>query len=93
LSGIELVKSMRSMKSNKLQDLSNGPGKCGACLGVDKSHNGVDLRKGGDFYLIDNPDRYEIEASKRINIDYAEEWKDMLWRFTIKGNSYVSKGK
>lgn len=93
LTGIDLVKSMRQTKSTKLQDLSNGPGKVGGCLAIDKNHNGVDLTNGGDFYLIDNPATYEIEASKRINIDYAEEWKDMMWRFTIKGNSYVSKGK
>jgi 3-methyladenine DNA glycosylase Mpg len=27
---------LRNIKSNKLEDLANGPGKVGQCLGVDK---------------------------------------------------------
>ena len=27
---------------------------------------------------------------KRVNIDYAEEYKDKLWRFYIKENPFVS---
>ncbi len=34
--------------------------------------------------------KFEIEIDKRINIDYAEEAKDYLWRFYIKDNKYVS---
>jgi len=49
------------------------------------------LTQTGKLFLIDNPDlKFEVEATKRINIDYAEEWKDKLWRFVIKGNKYVS---
>ena len=33
---------------------------------------------------------FEIVKSKRINIDYAEEAKDYLWRYYIKDNKYVS---
>lgn len=29
--------------------------------------------------------------SRRVNIDYAEEWIDKPWRFFIQGNKYVSK--
>lgn len=36
---------------------------------------------------IENED---IAEGKRINIDYAGVWKDKLWRFTIKGNPYIS---
>ncbi len=31
-----------------------------------------------------------IVTSKRINIDYAEEYKNKLWRFYIGGNKFVS---
>jgi DNA-3-methyladenine glycosylase len=27
---------------------------------------------------------FKTERSKRINIDYAEEAKDFLWRYTIQ---------
>jgi len=30
-------------------------------------------------------------VSKRMNIDYAEEWIDKPWRFFIKDNEFVSK--
>ena len=33
---------------------------------------------------------FEIVEDKRVNIDYAEEYKDKLWRFYIKDNKYVS---
>ena len=29
--------------------------------------------------------------SRRVNIDYAEEWIDTPWRLFIKGNTFVSK--
>jgi len=32
----------------------------------------------------------DIVASKRINIDYAGDAKDYLWRYTINNNEYVS---
>ncbi|CAD8121810.1 unnamed protein product [Paramecium sonneborni] len=89
----DIIKEIRKTKSSKLQDLSNGPGKCGGCLLLDKSHNGLNLcDKNSGMYLIDNNKQYDIGVSARINIDYAEEWKDKPWRFYIKNNSFVSKG-
>ena len=49
-----------------------------------------------DYYLDERGQKiysnndFEIVESKRINIDYAEEAKDYLWRFYIKDNKYVS---
>jgi DNA-3-methyladenine glycosylase len=34
---------------------------------------------------------FEVDTSRRVNIDYAEEWIDKQWRFFIRGNSFVSK--
>ena len=46
---------------------------------------------GSELYIEDNSDNdFEIVVDKRINIDYAEEYKDKLWRFYIKNNKYVS---
>ena len=50
-------------------------------LGIDKSYNGFDLTKKEGVYLIDNEHPFEVGESKRINIDYAEEYRDKLWRF------------
>lgn len=32
----------------------------------------------------------EIKASKRVNIDYAQEAVDFLWRYTIAGHPFLS---
>lgn len=72
------------------KNLTNGPGKLCKALNIDRSLSGKDLF-GDDLYIIDNDDNeFEIEEDKRINIDYAGEYKDKLWRFYIKNNKYVS---
>lgn len=38
-------------------------------------------------------EKFEIETSKRIGIDYADIYRNKLWRYTIKGNKFVSKYK
>ncbi|MDZ4910309.1 DNA-3-methyladenine glycosylase, partial [Clostridium perfringens] len=43
------------------------------------------------LYIEDNIDNdFEVVEDKRINIDYAQEDKDKLWRFYIKNNKNVS---
>lgn len=34
---------------------------------------------------------FNMGVSRRVNIDYAEEWIDKPWRFYVEGNSFVSK--
>jgi DNA-3-methyladenine glycosylase len=72
--------------------LTNGPGKLCKAMYISKEHNGMDLCRD-EIYIIDNEsnDKFQIGSSPRINIDYAEEYKEFLWRFFIKENLYVSK--
>lgn len=70
---------------------TNGPGKLCRHLGIDKNLNGYDLCSSGDIYIEDHNYPVDIGYSERINIDYAEEDRNRLWRFFIKGNKYVSK--
>jgi DNA-3-methyladenine glycosylase len=39
---------------------------------------------------ISDKEAINIVSSKRINIDYAGEARDYLWRYTIENNEYVS---
>ena len=58
---------------------------------IDKSLNKVDLKSSEELYIKDNfSDNFDIVEDKRINIDYAEEYKNELWRFYIKENPFVS---
>ena len=59
-------------------------------MNIDRSLSGTDIFRK-ELYIEDNKcDNFEIVEDKRINIDYAEEDKDKLWRFYIKDNKYVS---
>lgn len=72
------------------KNITNGPGKLCKGLNIDRSLSGKTIF-GSQLYIEDNEDNnFEIVEDKRINIDYAEEDKDKLWRFYIKDNKYVS---
>lgn len=87
---IAFSKGNRPIKSKKLQDLTNGPGKLCKALKIDKGLNEIDVTKQGDLYIIEGEIPTKVVMDKRINIDYAEEYKDKEWRFYIEGNPYVS---
>lgn len=89
IDGIELMKQRRG--TDKIQNLSSGPGKLCQAMGINKTHYGMDLCKN-TLYLEESKvdDNIVVETSKRINIDYAGEAKDYLWRYTIKDNPFVS---
>jgi len=62
-------------------------------MDIDTSLNGIDLC-GNELFITPGAglkDNEEIIATERIHIDYAEEYKDKLWRFLLKGNEFVSK--
>ena len=83
-------KANRQIKSKKLEDLTNGPGKLCKALKIDKTLNEIDVTKKGPLYILEGIKPEKIVMDKRINIDYAEEYIDKEWRFYVEGNSYVS---
>lgn len=90
LEGIELMKQRR--KTDRLKMLCNGPGKLCQAMGITKENYGDDLC--GDVLYLEEGEALEKEQilrSRRINIDYAEEAKEFLWRFSIRDNPCVSK--
>lgn len=94
LEGFDLLKKNRKIKSDKLADLTNGPGKLTQALNIDKNFNNYDLVEGDILYLGEDSENKEspvIKSAKRINIDYAEEYKDKEWRFYINDSLFLSK--
>lgn len=90
--GLEMIKNNRKIKSKKIEDLTNGPGKLSQALKIDRSLDGIDLVKNNNLYLLDNNEQdFKIKSAPRVNIDYAEEYKDRKWRFYIMGNKFISK--
>lgn len=87
--GINFMIERRQKKN--LRELCNGPGKLTQAMAITKNHYGVDLC--GDEIFIETVEDFqpEIVATKRINVDYAGDAANFLWRFIQKNNPYVSK--
>lgn len=84
ISFLRYNKAFHSLNSYQKKNMLNGPGKLCKALGIDKSLNGKSILSD-KIYILDNEDfdKTLIKEGKRINIDYAEEAKDFLWRFYI----------
>jgi len=91
--GIEIMTKLRKKEIKKEKDLinlTNGPSKFCMAFDITRKLNGMPLSK--DYLYITEGEKVlkkEIGRSPRINIPYAEEAKDFLWRFFIKGNKFV----
>lgn len=84
--GEELTsEEIESKKKSLLKHLADGPGKLCIAMGVSKEQNDVDMVESTSFYVTEgiNVLPGEIQAGKRIGIDYAEEAADYLWRFYV----------
>lgn len=88
--GLELMSKRRGLAPGRVE-LTNGPGKLCAALGLDRSAYGKDLC-GSELYFADGERgrRAPIGRSPRINVDYAGAWAQKRWRFYERGNRYVS---
>ncbi len=87
LSGVAELEKRRGRKRGV--ELTNGPAKLCQALGIDKTMNGHDLTQA-PFKLIFQPavPAKDIVTTPRIGISQA---KDVLWRFYIADNPYVSR--
>ena len=87
--GLELMQARR--QKNNLRELCNGPGKLTQAMAITKNHYGADLC--GEELFIETAEDFqpEIIATKRINVDYAGDAANFLWRFIQKNNPCVSK--
>ena len=90
IDGLNLMSDRR--KSLNKFELCNGPGKLCSALNISKVNYGDDLC-GDSLYILNHSEisPSNIVLSPRINIDYAEEYKDKCWRYYVKGNKFVSK--
>lgn len=92
LEGIGMMLKRRKKKMME-RTVTAGPGSMSQSLGITTTLTGVDLL-GNEIWIEDNgnhPSDDEIISSKRIGVDYAGEHAERLWRFTMKGNLWVSK--
>jgi DNA-3-methyladenine glycosylase len=100
IEGVGQMQTFRNMqgknKPAEIRNLTNGPGKLGQALNIGLEYSCRDFcEKGFEDAYIEEETGYQLAneqvvVTTRINIDYAEEWKDKPWRFYIKGNKFVS---
>jgi DNA-3-methyladenine glycosylase len=79
----------RRPKAKRLRDLASGPGKLTLALGVTRARNGSDVTRGGlTVREFREPEPFDIVRTTRIGISLS---RDLLHRFYIKHNEFVSK--
>ncbi len=69
----------------------SGPGKLAREMKIKRSDNGLDLTGDKLFVLDDGKKSTRILRTKRIGVDYAEEWKDKLLRFMDADSPAISR--
>lgn len=76
---------MLALRKGQKKHLADGPGKLCMAMEISRAQNDVDMVKSSDFYVTEGipVSPKEIKCGKRINIDYAEEAADYLWRFYL----------
>ena len=91
-----LEQMQRGRKAAKPQELTNGPGKSCAALGIDRSLDGADLCDvRSPVFIGENPQRSRllkrigpIVTTLRVGITQAADWP---LRFYLQGSAYVSR--
>lgn len=89
-SAVAYAAQHRNIKSKKLTDLTNGPGKLCKALHIDRSLNHLNVSQKGALWIAKGDKVTDIVSAKRINIPYAQEDADKPWRFYIKDHPFVS---
>ena len=94
LDGIDTMLERRN-KEKLTPALTAGPGTLSMALGIHTKHSGLSLF-GEEMYIEDRGIKLmsnDIIACSRVGVAYAEEDAYLPYRFSIKGNKYVSRGK
>lgn len=87
LEGVDLMRRRRP-KAKTDRDLTNGPGKLCAALGIDSRHNGLRLQRPP--LLITRGTRYtddQVVTAPRIGVTKAADWP---LRWYVAGSEFVS---
>jgi DNA-3-methyladenine glycosylase len=93
MEGVDIMLARRG-KPKLTPQLTAGPGALSQALGINTGHTGLSLNT--HIFIEDRGIKIksrDIEAGTRVGVAYAEEDAYMPYRFWIKGNPYVSKGK
>lgn len=92
--GIETMRARRNFPKREA-DLTNGPGKVGQALGLQLTHNALDLtRSGSPVWLAEEgmePAAEQIVSGPRVGVAYAGSCALRPWRFRLAGNRFAGR--
>lgn len=94
IDGIDIMLERRA-KDKVTPALTAGPGALSMALGIHTSHTGLSLLNE-NLFIEDRGikiKKTDIVAGTRVGVAYAQEDAFLPYRFWVKGNPYVSKGK
>ena len=92
IDGVEVMIKRRGVSGNRIVNLTNGPSRLCMAMDITRKQNGTDLCISPLY--IDTGVAVEgkrIMQTNRVNVNYADEWRHLPWRFFIKNNGFVSK--
>jgi len=87
-----LIRALEPLEGNSPKRITSGPGKLAKAMAINRKLNGKKL-DGNIIWIEDRGIKFktlEIAKGPRIGIDYAGEDALLPWRFTIRGNEWVS---
>jgi DNA-3-methyladenine glycosylase len=94
LEGIDIMLERR--RKEKLSPiLTAGPGAMSEALGIKTKHTGL-LLQGPEIYIEDRGiklSKKDVVEASRVGVAYAQEDALLPYRFYVRDNRYVSKGK
>ncbi|MDR1515553.1 MAG: DNA-3-methyladenine glycosylase [Synergistaceae bacterium] len=96
--GLPLMASRRGVEERELtresglKKLCGGPGKISMAFSIASDCNGMDLTLGGSLFIVqgERPQDSEVQATPRINVNYAGEAALYPYRFVIARSAYLS---
>lgn len=93
LYGLDIMKERRG--KSDVVSLTNGPGKLSQAMSITRELYGKDMtRKNSELFLVDDGFRInegDIVKTARVGIDYAEDFRDVPWRWYVRDSRFVSR--
>lgn len=98
-----LIRALEPLIDSKLETqnskIASGPARLTKWMQIDGTLNKEDITKSKELFVTDEFKDFKSEkigdskivSRPRVGVDYAKEHKDLLLRFYIKGNHFISK--
>ncbi len=93
LDGIDIMLERRKLKKFHPQ-VTSGPGCVSRALGIQMTHNGIDLTEASNKIWLENSEKLiadqDIVSSPRIGVESSGESSLLHYRFTLRNSPFLS---